>query len=357
MPGSLPDNHDRRNDLRPVQTVVTRTRPTPSSAHLSFLVIPVGGDGALRRRRQPHTEGVLAVPETVRRKAELAGAGDWLERLPALIADLERDWSISVGQPFTDSTEAFVAEAVTAAGAPVVLKLVIPRAGNLAAHEITALRLADGHGCARLLHGEIARGALLLERLGRPMHEFRLPLRRRHEILCDLAVQIWRPAPSSGLPTGAEKGRWLCEFIVEKWEALAHPVPERTIAYALACAQRRIAAHDDAHAMLVHGDVHQWNALQSGAGFTLVDPDGLLAEPEYDLAIIMREDPLDLLRDGPHARAAWLAARTGRDPIAIWEWGVVERTSTGLLARSIGLQPIGDQMLNAADIIAAAESA
>jgi len=30
----------------------------------------------------------------------------------------------------------------------------------------------------------------------------------------------------------------------------------------------------------VHGDGHQWNALQSDSGFKLVDPDGLVAEPE-----------------------------------------------------------------------------
>jgi streptomycin 6-kinase len=141
------------------------------------------------------------------------------------------------------------------------------------------------------------------------------------------------------------------------WEALDRPVAWRTIAYALACAERRIAAHDDTRATLVHGDIHEWNALQSGAGFALVDPDGLWAEPEYDLGILMREDPVELLRDGPHERANWLAARTGRDVTAIWEWGVVERTSTGLLAASIGLQPIGDQMLHAADVIARTDGA
>jgi streptomycin 6-kinase len=38
--------------------------------------------------------------------------------------------------------------------------------------------------------------------------------------------------------------------------------------------------------------------------------------------------------------------------LAIWEWGVVERVSTGLLATAIGLQPAGAQMLAAADAIA-----
>jgi streptomycin 6-kinase len=62
----------------------------------------------------------------------------------------------------------------------------------------------------------------------------------------------------------------------------------RAVDHALACAARRVAAHDDERAVLVHGDVHQWNALQVPGGFKLVDPDGLLAEAEYDLAGVDR---------------------------------------------------------------------
>jgi streptomycin 6-kinase len=115
---------------------------------------------------------------------------------------------------------------------------------------------------------------------------------------------------------------------------------------------RRVAAHDDERAVLVHGDVHQWNALRAGTGFKLVDPDGPLAEAEYDLGVLMREDPLELMHGDPRERSRWLARRCGRDAEAIWEWGVVERVSTGLLAIKIGLQPIGDQMLTVADYLA-----
>lgn len=142
-------------------------------------------------------------------------------------------------------------------------------------------------------------------------------------------------------------------FITATWEALDHPCSERAIDYALRCAARRVDAHRDERAVLVHGDVHQWNALEAPDGFRLVDPDGLLAEPEYDLGIIMREDPLDLLDGDPYERARWLAARTGLDPTAIWEWGVVERVSTGLLCTRVGLQPVGRQMLAVADRVGA----
>jgi len=66
----------------------------------------------------------------------------------------------------------------------------------------------------------------------------------------------------------------------------------------------------------------------------------------------MREDPDELMRGDPRDRSRRLAEMTGCDEVAIWEWGVVERVSTGLLATRIGMQPVGRQMLEAADRIA-----
>ena len=49
------------------------------------------------------------------------------------------------------------------------------------------------------------------------------------------------------------------------WEELDRPCSERAVDHALACAAHRIEANDDERAVLVHGDVHQWNALETGA--------------------------------------------------------------------------------------------
>ena len=294
----------------------------------------------------------MEVPVVVREKALAVGAEAWLETLPELVREVEAEWEIAVGKAFPDSTEAFVAEATSADGARAVLKLIVPRDGDAAAHEATVLRLAAGEGCPRLLREDVARGALLLERLGRSLYQLQLPVQERQELLVSAAERIWRPAPGSGLPSGAAKARWLAEFIGSMWEELDRPCSERAVEHALACTERRGAAHRDETAVLVHGDVHQWNALEGGEslGFKLVDPDGLLAEPEYDLGIVMREDPLDGdLRE----RARRLADRTGLDANAVWEWGVVERVSTGLFGTRVGLQPIARQMLTAADEVAA----
>ena len=296
----------------------------------------------------------LNLPPELIGKARINGAGQWLADLPDLIAGLERDWSIQAGASYPGSTEALVTRATLADGTPAVLKLCLPYPGDPPEREATVLRLVNGEGCARLLRDDPARSAMLLERLGRPMSTLGLPIRQRHELLCAAAERIWRPAPGADLMTGAAKGRWLVNFITVVWEQLDRPCQERAVDYALACADRRIEAHDDERAVLVHGDVHHGNALEAGDGtFKLVDPDGLLAEPEYELSVIMREDSVDLMTGDPRDRARWLARRCNLDATRIWEWGVVERVSTGLVCTQIDLQPIGRQMLEAAEHIAA----
>ena len=295
----------------------------------------------------------VQISENTRKEVRLAGAEAWLRDLPALVADLERQWSITLGRSLDGGHEAFVAEATLDDGAPAVLKVLIPRSDEIERHEITALRLARGEGCARLYRADEAAGAMLIERLGRMLFDLHLPLEQRLAIMCDTASRVWRPAQKSGLPTGAEKGRWLIDFIARMWEETGRPCSERAVAYAVACAERRIAAHDDERSVLVHGDVHQWNTLEAGEGFKLIDPDGLLAEAEYDLGVLMRGDPVELMQGDPMDRARWLAARTGLDATAAWEWGAVERVSSGLLCHAMEMQPEASQMLEAAEYVAA----
>jgi streptomycin 6-kinase len=48
-----------------------------------------------------------------------------------------------------------------------------------------------------------------------------------------------------------------------------------------------------------------------------------------------------------------MADRYGLDATAVWEWSIVERVSTGLVATRIDLQPVGRQLLALADRVAA----
>jgi streptomycin 6-kinase len=293
---------------------------------------------------------VIEIPQMVRNKAVADGAESWIAQLDNLVAELCVRWNITVGPTYEDATEAYVAAAVREDGAPCVMKIHIPRDGGHARDEITTLKLVNGEGCARLVDYDVTLGALLVERLGQSLRHLDLPIGRRHEILCDVAQRIWRPAPNCGLPTGRQKAEIQMKSIRVLWEELDHPCSEAAVDYALRCGERRAAAHDDERAVLIHGDVHQWNTLQAGQGFKLIDPDGGLAEAEYELGVLMREDPVELTEGDPRERARFLAAHCGLDVEAIWEWGVVQRVWDGLLCTKDNLQPFGRQMLLAAEI-------
>lgn len=301
---------------------------------------------------------MIELPDVVRNRALAAGAHRWLTQLDDLVGSLAADWGLTLGDTFHEGTEAFVAAVTRHDGSPAVLKLLVPREnGGVDDHEAMVLRLADGDGCPVLFADDPARGALLMERLGPSMFSLGVPYDERLPILCDVARRIWRPLTDEALPNGAEKAAYLADCIVSLWSELDRPCSDRTVEHALECVRRREMAHDDERAVLVHGDVHQWNALRfDGVGhdsFKLVDPDGLRAEPEYDLGVILREDPLELMSAAdPFATARWMASRCGLDATAIWEWGVAERVSTGLLATKIGLQPAGRHMLDTAEHLA-----
>ncbi|WP_041833962.1 aminoglycoside phosphotransferase family protein [Actinoplanes sp. N902-109] len=294
------------------------------------------------------------LPAAVRATALGVGARAWLDELPDRLDRLAAQWDFTIGRAYEDATEAYVAPVTLGDGTAAVLKLLVPRGGDRVTEEVTALRLAGGDPCVRLLRASA--DAMLLERLGPAMAGAGLPFPERLAILTGLAQRVWRPAAGSGLPTGADRARRLLAVIPARWEQLGRPCSARTVAHALACAERRMTAHRADRAVLNHGDVHQWNALRTadGRGWRLVDPDGLLAEPECDLGVLMREDPDELPAGDPQERARWLAARTGRDATAIWEWGVAGRVATGLTLTAIGLQPVASRMLAAADGISAA---
>lgn|GEM_PF-638907 len=291
----------------------------------------------------------LDVPDEVRNKVVGDGNEAWLDELPVLVEELAQDWALTIGSTLRGGHLAVVVEATVTDGTQAVLKVGIPGTRHRLRFEATALRLADGQGCASLLREDIDRDALLLERLGTTMFELVPDPGARHDLLCDLASQMWRPIDADvDLPSGADLAREYAALLPRLWEETGRGCSQATVDDALECIERRRRAHHDERAVLVHGDVHELNALQTADGaFKLIDPDGLRAEPACDLGTIVRCNPD--YGDDLWARTRRLAARTGVDATAIWEWGTIHRVVSGLYSRSIGYQPFGDQLLAEAD--------
>jgi streptomycin 6-kinase len=140
---------------------------------------------------------------------------------------------------------------------------------------------------------------------------------------------------------------------------LGQPAARQVIHQALTYAERRAAAFD-AECVVVHGDPLPANTLRvlesrSGGegGWCLVDPDGFRAEPAYDLGVVVRDWSGRLT--GADARpvlegyCTLLANRTGLDEQRIWEWGFLERVSTGLYVTAFGAHEVGRRLLTSAE--------
>ncbi len=305
------------------------------------------------------------VPPVVRAKARRLGrqGQKWLSDLPGLVAELEQRWSLTAGEQLDRATSAYVLRVRTGGGRAAVLKLAVPDPDFPS--ELRTLRLADGQGYVDLLAHGAERHALLLEALGPPLDQLGLPPSRQIEILCATLRRAWRVPPPETVPR-PDKARSLAAMVERLWDALGHPCSERVIDRALACADRRAAAFDPGRCVVVHGDPHPGNALRvapprpgAETGFVFVDPDGFLDEPAYDLGVVLRgwcpelsaaDDAVGTAR----SYCALLAERTGVDPRAIWEWGFLERVSTGLYLLDHGAKDAARPYLATAELLGGA---
>jgi len=293
----------------------------------------------------------LDIPDRVRETVIAGGNESWLDELPGVVGSLAREWSLVIGSSLAGGHAAVVVEVMLADGTAAVLKIGVP--GRDVGQEAMALRLANGRGCAKLLGEDAGRRALLLERLGAAMCDIVADPASRHALLCDAAVRLWRPVgPGVDLPTGARLAEQYAGLLPRLWQQAGRPCSPAAVADALECLNRRRLAHQDRSAVLVHGDLHEMNALQASDGsYKLIDPAGLRAEPACDLGTIVRCNPD--LGDDLWARTEQLASRTGVDATAIWEWGTIHRVVSGVYACSIGFQPFGDLLLAEADRLTA----
>lgn len=303
----------------------------------------------------------FAVPEPVLRRAMSEGKqGEaWLANLDDVLTGLERDWSLSIGPALGGGSAAYVAEAKNAAGDTFIIKVSTP-ASALSRHEDDVLRRANGKGYARLLLHDATRNALLLEQLGASLDTLELPYAQQIDIMCATLLEAWQPVPL-GAPymTGAEKANALATDILAMWQRGGQPCTSAVIETALRYCQERAALYRPEATVLAHGDPHPGNTLvvpgTDPVRFKFIDPDGLAIDPAYDLGVLLRAWNEGL--DGRNAyniargRVRLLTQYTQVPAEAIWQWGYIERVSTGLLLLELGNADKGRELLRASEAL------
>ncbi len=284
----------------------------------------------------------------------------WLKDLPAVVAELEACWRVTLDRSLAGGTAAFVAFGRTAGGVRVVLKVGVPDPAHR--DEIGMLERAAGRGYVRLLAHDAAHGAMLLEALGTSLSASGLSPPEQLVIIGELAVAAWTvPRPAAG-PAAApvDKAAELRDLVDRLWRKLGPDCPARVRDEAIAGANRRSEAFNPAACVMLHGDAAAANVLRvpvprpgAETGFVFIDPDGFVGDPGYDLGVALRdwcpelktsEDPRALMA----SYAAVLTAATGIEGAAIQDWAYLERVSSGLHALNLGAAHLARPLLETA---------
>lgn len=216
-----------------------------------------------------------------------ADGARWLERLPALLADIAVRWELMLGPPFELSYN-YVTSVHRADGIPAVLKLgvVRPELQN----EIDALRHYDGRGACRLLAADETIGALLLERL-HPGHTLVAFAEANDEAatraVAHVMARLWAPAPPNHrYRSVADLARSLAD-LRPHYDGTTGPFPATLINRAEGLFAELLSSQ--AVPVVLHGDIHHLNILAAGTNeWCAIDPQGLIGEPAYEIGAFMR---------------------------------------------------------------------
>ncbi|GAB3914952.1 kinase [Microlunatus endophyticus] len=305
---------------------------------------------------------MVAVPEAVRIRAVSQGQGAWLTGLDDQLRRLCANWGLTPGQVLDGGTASLVLGVTCADGAPAVLKLVIP--GIDFHDQLRLLELADGRGYVRVLGVDQETNGYLLESLGGSLADADLPPQEQIRAVCDLLRVAWEVPATSYLDQSWNNAEELARLITKLWNRHNRPCPERVVDQALGYAARR-AAMPRGEWVVVHGDPHPGNVLRSPdaregsvGGYVFVDPTGFLADPAYDVGILMRDWSDQLLAsDDPRGwqqhHCALAAGYSGLDCDTIAEWAYIERVSSGLFVLDVGDPDHGRRFLQTAELLIA----
>ena len=240
----------------------------------------------------------------------------WLSRLPDVVRDIERRWSLSLGAAFNDDEGscAWVAPVTRADGTSAVLKLGMPHMEG--EHEIQGLRFWNGDPTVRLLEADHELGAMLLERCEPGTNLRALPEPVQDRVMAGLLRRLWRlpPAPHAFRPLSTMTEHWNDETMthIERW-------PDTGLVregLRLLSELSRTAPEQ----VLLATDLHAGNVLQSAREpWLVIDPKPFIGDPAYDATQHLFNCATRLLSD-PHGTIHHFADLLGvdRERVRLW---------------------------------------
>ena len=209
-------------------------------------------------------------------------ADGWLSALPDYVARLEAAWHIRAQNLVDELSFNVVAFAEGTDGTPYVLKMSPP--GEEFLQELTALKLYNGDGIARLVRADETGGAMLLERLSPGVSFWRTKDDALATRTCaELLQQLWRPAKDNALRDLKSWTRALPVYVETQLES--GPLPQDLASRANALLGELLQEGDP---VLLHGDLHHGNILSATRQpYLAIDPKGVIGAKGFDVTAFL----------------------------------------------------------------------
>ena len=227
----------------------------------------------------------------------------WVRRIPSMLEQLESDWRLTLGSPFSLLTYNYVISATNERGEEVILKLGFPGAELM--REIQCLKLFQGRTSVLLLKSNPHIGALLMERAvpGRNLVEEddEVAIDALYSVIGGLHVN---PPGESDFPTVEDWRRGFIRYR-KRFEGKSSLIPRGVVEHAETLYKNLTQSSEEQ--FLLHGDLHHGNILSAEREpWLAIDPQGVIGERAYELGAFLRNPmPLMLTWDD-------LEMRTGR---------------------------------------------
>jgi streptomycin 6-kinase len=240
----------------------------------------------------------------------------WLDRLPDVVRNLQRRWSLTLDAPFDDNEVScsYVAAVIRADTTRAVLKIGMPHMEG--EHEIHGLRFWDGDPTVRLLMADDGLGAMLLERCQPGTVLRALPECEQDVVISGLLRRLWR-APSAQhpfRPLSALTKYWSDETLanIERW-------PDAGLVHEGLCLFAELPRTEPIE-LLLATDLHAGNVLRAERKpWLVIDPKPFVGDPAYDATQHLFNCSARLLSD-PHRTVRTFADLLGVDHERVRLW-------------------------------------
>ena len=241
----------------------------------------------------------------------------WLANIPVFVQNLAHQWELSNLKPVENLTYNYVLSGMRGTQ-PIILKIGLDH--KELEKEVQTLEFFKGPYAVHILQYQT--GALLLEHAlpGNSLHSF-FPEKDSHslEIACELMQHLHRiPVPEEGaFPSLADR----VALLDKNWN-----IPDTYLHKARILKTQLLTTAPPS--VLLQGDFHHGNILQHTDSWIVIDPQAVMGEPAYEIAIFMC-NPLYKLIESPDAhkiiteRIALAAEKLAIHPARIYSWTFV----------------------------------